>query len=75
MKDCILTFRSQTAASKATRYLKKTGVKVRVVSVDPSVTSKGCGWGVSFDCESADWIKNKLDARGISYGEILSGGI
>ena len=75
MNDCILTFRSQTIAAKAARYLKKTGRAVRVVSVDSSVTAKGCGWGISIECGSAEEIKEKLDVKGISYGEVLSGGI
>ena len=75
MKECILTFRSQTTAAKASRYLKKNGTPARVISVDPSVTAKGCGWGISFECELTDVIKDKLDAKSISYGEVLSGGI
>ena len=75
MNGCILTFRSQTAAVKASRYLKKSGITVRVVSVDPSVTEKGCGWGITVECGSAERIKNLLDGKGISYGRLLSGGI
>ncbi len=75
MNECILTFRSQTAAVKAARYLKKIGTTVRVVSVDPSVTAKGCGWGILAECGSANRIKNLLDEKRISYGEVLSGGI
>ena len=75
MYGCILTFRSQTAAAKAARYLKKTGIPVRIVSVDPSVTAKDCGWGITVECGSANGIKIKLDEKGIPYGEVLSGGI
>ncbi|MBR7033479.1 MAG: DUF3343 domain-containing protein [Clostridia bacterium] len=75
MKGCVLTFRSQTAATKAAKYLKKVGAQVSVVSVDPSVTSKGCGWGIECDCSAADYISKKLERKGIKYGEVLSGGI
>ncbi len=75
MNECVLTFKSQTAAAKAARYLKKTGTPVRIVSIDPSVTARGCGWGIAVECASAEEIGNILDSKKIPYGEVLSGGI
>ena len=75
MNKCTLTFRSQTAAVKASRYLKKAGILCDVVSVDPSVTSRGCGWGISADCKQVDNIIDKLDGKRMGYGEVLKGGI
>ena len=75
MKQCIITFRSQTAATKASRFIKRSGSKAGVVGVDPSVSSHGCGWGVSVDCSEIEDIKKKLNNKWIAYGEVLSGGI
>ncbi len=74
MSKCLLTFRSQTLASKAAKTLGKSGKNVSVVSVDPSVTSKGCGWGIESECNGMDEIERILKQKGITYGEWLSGG-
>lgn len=75
MNRCIITFRSQTSTLKASRFLKRNGINAEVVSVDPSFTSGGCGWGTAVDCSEIESAKRKLEKKGIPFGDVLSGGI
>ena len=74
MSKCTLTVSSRTAASKAARVLQRAGIGSETVSVDPSVTTRGCGFGVQISCEDAEKAKKALAERGIQTGDLLVGG-
>ncbi len=75
MNRCTLTVMTRTGASRAVRVLGKAGISSTVVSVDPSLTKNGCGYGVKLDCSKAENAKKTLSGNGITVGDVLVGGI
>ena len=75
MTKCTLTVSSRTLASKGVRTLVKAGIRAETVTVDPSVTARGCGFGIQIPCADADRAKTILSERGIGTGDLLAGGL
>ena len=73
MTECIIPLKTPTLAKKAERALTSAGIIATVVSVDPSITKHGCGYGLSVFCRDAQLAKALLDRRHISYGELIGG--
>ena len=71
--ESIIAMRSSTTASKAVRALTGAGIRALKVSVDPALTRRGCGFGVSVSVSDLDDAVRILDRRRISYGDILGG--
>ena len=47
---CIVTMKSMTSAIRAKNVLHGKGIAVEIQNLDPSVTAKGCAYGLSFNC-------------------------
>ena len=75
MTKCTITVSSRTLASKAVRTLGRAGIEAGTVTVDPSVTTRGCGFGVQLLCADADRAKTVLSEHGIATGDLLAGGL
>ena len=75
MRKCIITTKSQTLAKKAERALSRVGIGSRVMSVDPALTERGCGWGVEVDCSDVSSAEETLRRDRIYFGVTLGGGI
>lgn len=73
MKECIIPMKSPTIAKKAERALAGLKITANVVSVDPSVTKHGCGYGLSLYCCDAERAKDILRYRNIPYGDLIGG--
>ena len=71
MKDCIIAMRSVTLANKAERALRAAGIRTTLVSVEPSLTKRGCSYGLKVGCELVGESEKILDRRGIAHGEII----
>ena len=71
MKDCIIAMRSITLANKAERALRAAGIKTELVSVEPSLTKRGCSYGLNVSCDLVDESEKLLDRRGIGHGEVI----
>ena len=71
METRILTIASQTVAMKAKRLLEKNGIYVRIVRPSPSLTPKGCAFGLQIDERLLASAVKYLEQNDISYGEIL----
>lgn len=71
MKDCIIAMRSVTLAGKAERALRSAGIKTELVSVEPSLTKRGCSYGLSVECGLAERCERLLKSRGIDHGEVI----
>ena len=71
MTDCIIAMRSMTAAQKAERAISSKGIRCVTVNIDPSLTKRGCGYGVSLPCNKVSAAKKVLDAKRIIYGDVL----
>ena len=70
---CIIAMRSATLAEKSLRAIRGTGIACEKVSVDPSLTGKGCAFGISLPCRDVDAAKLLLDRRHITYGDVIGG--
>lgn len=71
MSDCIIAMRSSTLAKKAERALSGAGITCKTVNVDPSLTRRGCGYGVSLDCFDVQSAEKVLFTKNITHGEVL----
>lgn len=70
---CIVTMKSMTLALRAKNALYTKGILTDVQNLDPSVTARGCAYGLSFQCADKDKIQRYLDSKGIPYGEWIGG--
>lgn len=70
---CIVTMKSMTLALRAKNALYTKGIVTEVQNLDPSVTARGCAYGLSFNCLDKEKIRHLLDTRGIPYGEWIGG--
>lgn len=71
MSECIIPMKSQTVAEKARRVANSERIRVEIVSVDPSVTKKGCSFGIRLLCSDVEYMKRILERKNIAYGEII----
>lgn len=74
MKDCILAMKTQTAAERARRIAIMERISAEVVSIDPSVTRRGCSIGIRLPCDHIDRFQDLLDSRRIPYGDVIGRG-
>ncbi len=71
MKTCIATFEGLNISIKAQRALIAAGIGARIVSIDPSLTRRGCAWGVELGCEHRQRAVRVLRALGVTPGQFL----
>ena len=71
METRILTMTSQTIAVKAKRLLEKNGIYVRIVRPSPTLTPKGCSFGLQIDERLLASAIKYLEQNDIPYGEII----
>ena len=67
---CIAAMRNMTAAIKGRSAV---GIHCAIVSLEPTLTKRGCAYGLSFACAHLERAKSVLSSRRINYGEILGG--
>ena len=68
---CIATMKSLTLAMKAKGMLEARGIRTEIVNLDPSLTKRGCSFGISFPRDSTEEVRRTLDSKKIMYGEII----
>ncbi len=68
---CIVSFKTLTAAQKASVILNWKGVFSQVVSVDPALTKYGCSYGVSFSSGSKETAASILRKSRMTFGEVF----
>lgn len=56
----------------AKKTLSREGIHSNIVSIDPSLTKNGCGWGLTFNCGDSFAVRRILNKARISYN-LLSG--
>lgn len=62
---------TMTLAIKAKRLLDAHGIGCEIVSIDPSVTKKGCAYALRLGCGYVMRATAMMGERRISYGEII----
>ena len=65
--------RTATTATKAVRALTSAGISALRVSIDPALTRRGCGFGVSVMCRNLAEAKRLLEKKHIPFGDVLGG--
>ena len=73
MAECIIPMKSVTYAEKAKRTASAGGIGAEIVNIDPTVTRRGCAYGLAVSCGETDRLTRLLDRRGIPYGEVMGG--
>lgn len=68
---CISAKKSMTHAIKAKKVLESSGIRSEIVSLDSSVTKRGCAYGVSFPCNMTERVQAILHKYNLDYGEII----
>lgn len=68
---CIAAIESMTYAVKAQKVLNSRNIGAEIVKLDPTLTKRGCAWGIQIDCMRVDEVRRVLDSRNIPYGEII----
>ncbi len=74
MADCILAMKTQTSAERARRIAVMERIPAEVVSIDPSVTRRGCSIGISMPCSYISKFQTILDRKNIMYGDVIGRG-
>lgn len=74
MADCVIGMKSQFLAEKARRTALMERIGAEIVSIDPSVTKRGCSIGIRLNCSDVERFKSILDRRKIAYGDIIGRG-
>ena len=74
MADCIIAMKSQVAAERARRVAVYERIYAEIVSIDPSVTRRGCQVGLRLSCSEVNNLKNLLEKKNIPYGDIIGRG-
>ena len=71
---CVGAIGSMTAALKATQELAKYGIRVEVIGLSANETRRGCAYGISFDCNAINEVRNALKKSGITVSQYLQRG-
>ncbi|MBE6617771.1 MAG: DUF3343 domain-containing protein [Ruminococcaceae bacterium] len=71
MADCVIAMKSQTAAEQARRAANHERIYAEIVSIDPSITRRGCSMGIRLSCANIDKMKRILERKNIPYGDIV----
>ena len=71
MSECIITMKSATYAEKAKKAARSAGIGGQIVSIDPSITKRGCAYGLSLDCSVVQDLIRLLERKKIPYGAVL----
>ena len=74
MSECVIGMKSRFLAEKSRRAAAMEKIESVVVSVDPSVTARGCTLGLKVSCEDTERVIAALERRKISYGTVIGRG-
>ena len=58
----IATMKTMTLAMKARTVLLARGIDCETVSLDPSLTTRGCAWGIRFPSSAREEARRALEA-------------
>lgn len=64
-QKALLTLPSATYAMKAGEILARQGISVKIITLDPEMSKKGCAYGIELDSAIAVKAENILRAHSI----------
>ena len=68
---CIYPFVSMTSVQRAASAFDKINLPYKIVELDPSVTKKGCSFGIEVPGKFLDLAEKTMKNAGIRYKEHL----
>ncbi|MBO5715390.1 MAG: DUF3343 domain-containing protein [Clostridia bacterium] len=71
MNICIATISSLNLSIKAQKALAAEKIFCKIVSLDPSMTKKGCAYGIEFSCSEERAVRKILYRAGISPSQFI----
>lgn len=74
MNVCTAAIGSLTVAMKAHSVLKDAGLESKIVKLDPSMTRRGCAYGIEYPCENHKAVRSAFNAAKISVSSYIKGG-
>ena len=74
MKSCTAAIGYLTVAMKAQSALSDAGIGGRIVKLDPSMTRRGCAYGIEYPCEDHKAVRSAFNAAKISVSSYIKGG-
>lgn len=74
MKSCTAAIGSLTLAMKAHSVLSSAGIEGKIVKLDPSVTRRGCAYGIEYACENHKAVRSAFNTAKISVSTYIKGG-
>ena len=74
MNSCTAAIGSLTIAMKALAALEKAGITARIVKLNPSMTRKGCAYGIEYSCEYHKAVRSAFNAANVSASSYIKGG-
>lgn len=74
MKSCTAAIGSLTLAMKAHSVLTASGLNGRIVKLDPSMTRRGCAYGIEYSCEDHKAVRSAFNTAKISVSSYIKGG-
>ena len=69
---CAIALKSMTYAIKAKKALNDNYINAEVIKLSPSMTQKGCAYGVKFDCVNLYLVQEALRKNSIRYTELIN---
>ena len=74
MKSCTAAIGSLTLAMKAKSALDEVGLYGKIVKLDPTMTRRGCAYGIEYDCENHKSVRSAFNTAKISVSSYIKGG-
>ena len=68
---CIFTCRSMTVALRAERELREGRISGEVVTIEPSLTKRGCAYGIAVKTDACEKTEKILRKRHVPFGEVI----
>ena len=66
--------KTMTLAMRGKSALDARGILAEIVSLDPSLTQRGCAYGLRFSAQTRDEALRCLSEKKIPWGTVLGGG-
>ena len=74
MRSCTAAIGSLTLAMKAASALGAEGLDGKIVKLDPTMTRRGCAYGIEYSCEKHKAVRSAFNAAKISVSSYIKGG-
>ena len=62
-----------TAALRAERVLRDGRIHGEVISIEPSLTKRGCAYGITVNLQDCGKAEALLRKRHVTFGEVIHG--